>query len=103
MSEKLVRNLIPMICDQNGDRREFRVADPDEMDALLRAKILEEADETAHAETRDDLVSELADLMEVARALAELNGISADEVESRRHFRAHTRGRFSQRLVMKNP
>lgn len=102
MSEKLVRDLMPKIPEPGGPVREFRTAEPQEMDGLLRRKVLEEAFEAASAKTRDDLVDELADLLEAATALASLNGITPDEVDGRRQHKAQTRGRFARRVVLTN-
>ncbi len=60
---KLVRDKIPHIIQENGKRCEFRVLDDQEYKASLRAKLQEEMDECLSA-NENELVSELADLVD---------------------------------------
>lgn len=69
---KLVRDRIPEICANKGDRETFRqVVDDDELGRLLDAKLDEEL-----AEWRDgNDPAELADLLDVVHAVAIHHGI----------------------------
>ncbi|MFE4420427.1 nucleoside triphosphate pyrophosphohydrolase [Streptomyces sp. NPDC056817] len=96
---KLIRDRIPDIAAARGQTLEIRVAEPGEMTDLLRAKLLEEANEAAGAEP-GDLLEELADVLEVVHALAAASGHALTELDQARARKAAARGAFTQRLVM---
>jgi predicted house-cleaning noncanonical NTP pyrophosphatase (MazG superfamily) len=66
--KKLVRDLIPDIIRQDGHACAVESLDEDAFRRALRAKLVEEAREAAHAKDDDDLATELADLQEVVDA-----------------------------------
>ncbi|MFI0453812.1 hypothetical protein [Actinomadura sp. 6N118] len=98
--EKLVRDRIPeIIQDAGGGAAAVRAAEEGEYEALLRAKLYEEAGEyVASGES-----AELADLLEVLYALAAVHGISPAELERQRAQKAGERGGFTHRLVLRLP
>lgn len=102
MNEKLIRDGIPEVAAANGDPIRVRVAQPSEMPALLRAKLLEEFNEVMDASTAE-LLGELADLVEVAYALAAAHGHDAGMLNAARVGKRVERGAFSKRLVMRLP
>lgn len=99
MSEKLIRDRIPEIAEQRGQQLKVRKASTEEMPGLLMAKLSEEYREVLAAEP-DELLDELADLIEVAYALAQLHGHSATALEMARSIKRHERGSFVRRLVL---
>lgn len=99
MVEKLVRDRIPEIIESTGGRPDVRVATDGEYRAFLRAKLLEEAGEYAAADDPE----ELADVVEVAYALAAAHGVSADELDRMRRTKVAERGGFDRRLVLRRP
>ncbi|TMQ91133.1 hypothetical protein ETD83_32395 [Actinomadura soli] len=96
-AEKLVRDRIPEIIQEDGRLPETRVAGPDEHAALLRAKLYEEAGE--YVASGDP--GELSDLLEVVHALAALHGLTPGELEEQRSAKAAMRGGFSKRIVLR--
>jgi predicted house-cleaning noncanonical NTP pyrophosphatase (MazG superfamily) len=87
---KLVRDRIPEIIQSEGRRPVTRVLDEVSYRQALLVKLIEEAQEASRA-TADDLPSELADVLEVLRALTVTAGMSwaqllavADDKRSRR-------------------
>lgn len=94
--DKLVRDGIPAIITAAGGRPETRVADPIEFRALLRAKLVEEVQEFLDS----GQPGELADVLEVIRALAADIGVSHEELEGLRKGKAEERGVFTERLVL---
>lgn len=99
-TEKLIRDRIPEIAEQRGQQLKIRQAGADEMPELLRAKLDEECREVLAAGP-DELLDELADLIEVAYALAQLHGHSATALEMARSVKRHRRGAFIRRLVLR--
>ena len=99
---KLVRDRIPELAAANGPPGTFEQATEAEYALLLRAKLLEEAQEAATAAPAA-LVEELGDVLQVLYALAELAGCAAAEVECARVRKARTHGAYTRRLVWQPP
>ncbi len=97
---KLVRDRIPEILDKKGLISTTRILEADEYMKALHAKLEEEAGEFLNAEPGMAAVEELADLLEVAYALAEANGVSAVELERIRAEKAKMRGAFEKRIYL---
>ena len=95
---KLVRDGIPAIIRARGGTPLTRIAGPREYQALLRAKLTEEAGEAATAD-HQELAGELADVLEVVAAIADDAGLSPDELEAVRAAKTATRGGFGARIV----
>jgi predicted house-cleaning noncanonical NTP pyrophosphatase (MazG superfamily) len=98
--EKLVRDRIPDLGPLPGQAvAQFRRAVPGEMIDLLLRKVREEVDEVA-AEG-GARAEELADVLEVLRALAAQVGLSWADVEARRVRKLGERGGFTEGWVMR--
>lgn len=95
---KLVRDRIPDIIRADGAEPDVYVADPVEYRQRLRAKLAEEVAEFMEADDTD-APEELADILEVAFALAADLGVDADRLEKIRAAKAEQRGAFSERIV----
>jgi len=95
---KLVRDKIPEIIRASGKipvTREIR--DLNEMDEMLMFKLDEEIQEYKHSKDPE----ELADIMEVLRALAvHIHGMATDELEEMRAVKERERGGFREGLVL---
>lgn len=98
---KLVRDLIPDIIRLTGKTPSVRTLTEDEFAAALKRKLREETTEYVEAENDLEALKELADILEVVRALAELHGVTFDEVEEIREKKALERGSFHERLYLK--
>jgi predicted house-cleaning noncanonical NTP pyrophosphatase (MazG superfamily)/8-oxo-dGTP pyrophosphatase MutT (NUDIX family) len=98
-AEKLVRDRIPEIIERSGRSARTRVAGDAEYAALLRAKLYEEAGEYAAGPEPE----ELADLLEVVRALGRVHGLEPVQLEELRAAKARRRGGFTARLVLRLP
>lgn len=95
---KLVRDRIPEIVarERGPVAGAHRVAGKREYLSLLRRKLREEADEyLASGKTE-----ELADILEVVRALGEAAGVAPRRLEELRRRKARVRGGFGGRKVM---
>jgi predicted house-cleaning noncanonical NTP pyrophosphatase (MazG superfamily) len=96
---KLVRDQIPAIIAMDGCQPVTRVLDDAGYLAALRAKLVEEAGE-AQAAPEDQLLSELADVLEVLRALASAQGASWADIEAEAARKRNERGGFDQRIFL---
>jgi predicted house-cleaning noncanonical NTP pyrophosphatase (MazG superfamily) len=97
---KLVRDRIPEIIRARNQEPVTRFLADEEFIGELRAKLIEEANEALRAASVQDLATELADVLEVLRALGDAVGISFHEIERLRQERMETRGGFSQRVYL---
>jgi predicted house-cleaning noncanonical NTP pyrophosphatase (MazG superfamily) len=96
---KLVRDQIPAIITADGGRPVTRVLDEAGYEAALRAKLLEEAHE-AQAAPGGQLASELADVLEVLKALAAAHHLSWEEIVSEAGRKRAERGGFDNRIFL---
>jgi len=96
--EKLVRDKLPEIMRAAGLDVFERTLDDEAFIQALRGKLSEETVELLAAETREELLGELADVMEVVLALGAAHGFSAAEVEARRLAKREERGGFDARV-----
>ena len=93
---KLVRDRIPEIIKADGKRCTFSVLSEDDYISYLDVKLNEELIEYQESKSID----ELADLLEVIRAVAKARGSSIDEIEAIRIKKADERGGFEKRLIL---
>ena len=103
--DKLVRDRIPeIIAARGGDARVRICADEDEYLARLVAKLREEVDEFAAEASeparRQAGAEELADILEVIKALCLRLGFDPQEVEALRAEKEAERGAFEKRLIL---
>ncbi|WP_458189307.1 nucleoside triphosphate pyrophosphohydrolase [Haladaptatus sp. NG-WS-4] len=94
--DKLVRDRIPEIIVENGDRPRTHVAEATEYDRRLAEKLDEEV--TEFHESGDQ--EELADVLEVVYALAARSDVSRDDLEQLRAEKAAERGGFEDGIVL---
>ncbi len=101
MTTKLVRDKIPEIINAAGKRPIIESVTPQHVYLLLKEKLIEEAQELKETKTREALVEELADVLEVCISLAEYEQVDWQEVEAKRKTKGEERGRFAKGLVWK--
>jgi Uncharacterized conserved protein len=96
--QKLIRDGLPqMMRDQGLQVFERRLENDGEFIAALKEKLVEEAAEARDA-SPDELVAELADVLEVVHALARAAGLSLEEIETARETKRLARGGFDERV-----
>ena len=94
--DKAVRDRIPKIIQAAGKECSVQQVSAEEFLDRLLVKLGEEAAECQEKPCLD----ELADIVEVVRALTGCLGHSWDELERVRREKAASRGAFEQRLVL---
>lgn len=97
---KLVRDGIPAIIAADGRWPIVRVLDDREYRRALIDKLGEETAELAAADDPHAVLDEMADLLEVLRALAESTGRSIEDVADRADRKRSERGAFASRLLL---
>ncbi|HLD00945.1 MAG TPA: nucleoside triphosphate pyrophosphohydrolase [Candidatus Nanoarchaeia archaeon] len=93
---KLVRDRIPEIIQSKGSIPIFRIASEEEYHQKLKEKLQEEVEEFL----KDESEEELADILEVIKALAKLKKVDDKDLELLRKKKAEERGGFEKRIVL---
>lgn len=96
---KLIRDRIPEHIEANGGRYETRVLSEAEFDPALRQKLVEEAVELQSAD-EDELINEMADVLELLKSIAVAHGIKFNIVERKQASKRKKRGGFKKRLFL---
>lgn len=94
---KLVRDRIPEIIEASGKSCICETLSEDRYIEMLDAKLNEELAEYQESKSME----ELADLLEVVRAVALVRGSSMEEIEAIRIAKAEKRGGFKKKLLLK--
>jgi len=97
---KLVRDHIPAMIEKDGKRYRSRILDHQQFIFELKRKVYEELDEYAQANREEEIIEELADLVEVIQTMAEYHGVTMQEVEKVRKQKAKWKGRFKDRVFL---
>jgi predicted house-cleaning noncanonical NTP pyrophosphatase (MazG superfamily) len=98
---KLVRDRIPEIIQADGRHPVSRVLDDAAYRAALLSKLVEEAQEASHAAAAD-LPAELADVLEVLRALTAAAGMSRAQLLAVADDKRSRRGGFTKRIFLES-
>lgn len=99
---KLVRDKIPEMLDKNGGETETQILDDEKYIECLFKKLTEECEEVISADSKENLAEELADLLEVMRAISKTNNINFAEVEKIRTAKKEKRGGFDRKIFLKS-
>ena len=94
---KLVRDKIPYMIENSGNFCATEVLQQDAYVQKLEEKLQEELAEYLQSKEAE----ELADLLEVLRALVKARGMSWEELEQLRIQKQNIRGGFSKRILLK--
>jgi predicted house-cleaning noncanonical NTP pyrophosphatase (MazG superfamily) len=98
--QKLVRDEIPDRIREGGERTIVaHIAKPESRNALI-IKLFEEALELKNASSPNDVVAELADLLEVVKSIAEATGADWHEVNETANKKKDKRGSFNKGVVL---
>ena len=93
---KLVRDKIPEIISNNGEKPSIKVLNDEEYKKELDKKILEEVNEYL----KDDNVEELADIAEVILAILAYKNVPIKAFEEIRNNKAKKRVAFNDRIFL---
>ncbi|MFB4330205.1 hypothetical protein [Paenibacillus sp. CR_12] len=97
---KLVRDLIPQVIESTGKEFRTRILDEEEYTKELVVKLKEESEEYFAAQSSKESLEELADMLEVIRALVVVHGATWEELEILREKKVEARGGFQERVFL---
>jgi len=97
---KLVRDKIPENIRAKGTKLETRELSDKEFLSELKKKIKEEAIEVSEAESREALVSELADIIDVVEEIKKTESITDTEIGNARKISFEKKGGFSNKTYL---
>ena len=98
--DKLVRDNIPEIIKSNNGEPYFRKMNDDEYWEYLLKKDNEELEEVKTASSLEEIKQELADKLELIRAMAEFNGFALQDIINEADRKKEKRGGFQKRLLL---
>lgn len=97
---KLVRDKIPEIIENNNEIAETKILSDQEYFTELNKKLLEETNEVLNSNTKEERLEELADLLEVMKALAKLDNYSLENIENKAKQKALKKGAFDKKIYL---
>ena len=98
--DKLVRDNIPEIIKSNGEIPVIRVLNDEEYWLYLLKKDKEELQEVEQADSLVERKKELADKLELIKAMAEFSGFSLQDVIEEADRKKEKNGGFKKRLLL---
>lgn len=96
--EKLIRDRVPIILREKGIVVHARAMEQEEFIQKLKDKLLEEAEEVRQSQTPEELLEELADLLEVIQTLSSATGLTMYEMERKRIEKRQVKGGFDEKV-----
>lgn len=96
---KLVRDKIPSIITNNGEIPVTRILNDEEYKTELERKLYEEYQEVINSNDKDRL-EELADMIEVIKALANLEGKNLKDIILIAEQKREKRGGFKDKIYL---
>ncbi len=100
LQNKLWRDKAVITTEQDGSKVHYRCLDDIEFNEKLRLKLVEEADEVVTAQSHDELITELADVLDVIDALKSLHGITSEQIANAQAKKYAERGNFDKRMFV---
>jgi predicted house-cleaning noncanonical NTP pyrophosphatase (MazG superfamily) len=97
--KKLVRDKIPEIIEASNGHYETRILSDKEFEIELKKKLVEEAIELQDARD-EELVGELADVLELVKSIATQKGIDFSAVEEKQINKKEKRGGFDKKIFL---
>lgn len=97
---KLVRDKILEIIEADGLKYNARVLEPQELLIEVKAKMIEEAKEFQGADTANESVEELADVLELVHTALSALGVTYEELEEVRLQKKEKRGGFEKAIYL---
>jgi predicted house-cleaning noncanonical NTP pyrophosphatase (MazG superfamily) len=97
---KLVRDKITEIMESKGSKLyAYKLNDQDFL-KQLKLKLIEEASEVNRAQTEQEILEELADVLEIIHTLAKFHNISLENLEKAQENKRMLKGGYQERIFV---
>ena len=97
--QKLIRDKIPEVIKASGDEGKIRILGEKEYEKELKKKLVEESKEVSEA-PKEEILNELADVLELVKSIASHYRISFSKVEKFQEEKREKRGGFKKKLFL---
>lgn len=97
---KLIRDKIPEIIKKNGAIPKISELNDEQFKTALREKLVEEAKELAEVKTKEEILNELSDVMQLIESIAINNNFSISDIEKQKEKKKRERGAFEKKLFL---
>ena len=97
--KKLIRDKIPEKIEASGDEYKIRVMGKKEFEKELKKKLVEESKELSRT-PQEELLNELADVLELTKSIAAHFKIPFSRVEEAQEEKRKKRGGFKKKLFL---
>lgn len=97
---KLVRDNILEIIKKDGLNYNARILEQEEYISELKKKFKEEVNEIVEANTEEEIMEEMADLLELIHAMLDAQNKTIEELEEIRLKKKEKRGGFDKRIFL---
>ncbi len=97
---KLIRDKIVDIIEKDGKKAIVSTLNDEQYKIELLKKLLEEANEVANSSNSNEMLEELADVLEVIRYLAKINGKELNDIVTIADKKKEKRGGFDDKVFL---
>lgn len=97
---KLVRDNIPEIINEDGCKAVIRILSDQEYKTELEKKLLEEYNEVLGTITTEERIEELADMLEIIQSLAVIENKTLDNIVEIAKIKRLKRGGFEKKIFL---
>ncbi len=97
---KLVRDKVPNLVTKDGGSYTLKLLSPLEHQHEITHKLIEELSEYREAETKDQAIEELVDMVELIHAAITLHGLTVEEFEEIRQAKKAKKGGFNKGIYL---
>ena len=95
--DKLWRDKAVDRLEQTGSKVHWKRLDADQFEEQLKIKLMEEAEEVCSAKTKESLLEELADVLEVVISFCEFHEVTLQDIIDLQQKKHQERGGFQGR------
>ena len=97
---KLIRDKIPSIIETSGKDFDIRTLSHEEYKLELKRKVIEEAKELFEANTTEEIINELGDVLEVVDSIIKEFNLDKEILNNKRIEKYNERGGFDDKLFL---
>lgn len=97
---KLVRDNIPTIIQNDHKQCKTSILSEEDYIKEVKKKLIEEANEVKDANDKNEVIKELADVLEVVDAIVNHYGITYENIKNIKEKKANKNGKFEKKIFL---